>query len=299
MLNSIYKINSLGWIVEKYINSRQYSELAESTKQRNNNLKRILNHPLPELNLSELAALPVDKINKPLFHFIAEARLTNYQASGRKGQVQVNREITFISCALRWAINYVFDLPISENPLSKFIKIKEIPNKRYVTDKEYDIQFSFAQQIADYLPPVFELTYLLALRGIETLDIKLSDCLEVGIRTHRRKGSKDNIILWSDRLRAAHKLALERHKQFTVLSIDSYLIVGFTGGQLSKSTLDDAMQRLKQLMKKKGLSHVFWSLHKLKSKAVSDSENKHIAGHRSEAMRQRYDVKIHTVKPVR
>jgi len=34
-------------------------------------------------------------------------------------------------------------------------------------------------------------------------------------------------------------------------------------------------------------------------KAVSDSENKDIAGYRSAEMKRRYDVKIHTMKPVR
>lgn len=144
-----------------------------------------------------------------------------------------------------------------------------------------------------------EITYLTASRGIETLDIKLFDCTDVGIKTTRRKGSRDNIILWSPRLIEAKNQALALHKCRKILAIDPYLIPGFSGGVMAKSTLDAAFQRLKNLMEARGLGSVYFSLHLLKAKGVSDSEDKRIAGHVTEAMRQRYDVKIHEHKPAR
>jgi len=292
--------NTLGWIVKEYMNSRQYKELATSSQKRNKNLKKILNHAI-KINGQDktLSDLHIKDVSKPLFQSLAEKRLIQYQENGRKGTVQVNREITFISASISWATNYVPNLGITGNPLAGFTKITEEVDDRYVTDKEYDEQLAEAKHITDYLAPVFELTYLLATRGIETLDIKVSDCTSEGIRTHRRKGSKDNIIEWSTRLRAAYELAMTRHKNIKVLPIDSYLIAGFSGGKLAKSTLDDAMQRLKKRMKGKGLENVYWSLHKLKSKGVSDSTDKTIAGHKTEAMRQKYDKKVHTKKPAK
>lgn len=59
------------------------------------------------------------------------------------------------------------------------------------------------------------------------------------------------------------------------------------------------MQRLKRKMAKKGLDDVYWSLHKLKSKGISDSKDKTIAGHKTEAMRQKYNTKIHIKKPAK
>jgi len=41
-------------------------------------------------------------------------------------------------------------------------------------------------------------------------------------------------------------------------------------------------------------SLMYWTLHDLKRKGISDSENKHIGGHKTEAMRQRYIVKNET-----
>ena len=41
-------------------------------------------------------------------------------------------------------------------------------------------------------------------------------------------------------------------------------------------------------------SPLYWTLHDLKRKGISDSENKRIGGHKSESMRQRYNVKTET-----
>jgi hypothetical protein len=57
------------------------------------------------------------------------------------------------------------------------------------------------------------------------------------------------------------------------------------------------MKRLKQKMVLKGLGDVYW--HLLKSKAVSDAEDKRIAGHKTEAMRERYNTKLESYKPAR
>lgn len=83
---------------------------------------------------------------------------------------------------------------------------------------------------------------------------------------------------------------------------------GVRGPKLLKSTLDEAMQRLKALMTKESCeshwirsngqddnnSPLYWTLHDLKRKGISDSENKRIGGHKTEAMRQRYNVKTET-----
>ena len=98
---------------------------------------------------------------------------------------------------------------------------------------------------------------------------------------------------------AAYEQALSRHKIIKIIPIDPYLIAGFSGEQFNKSAFDDAMQRLKAHMEEKGLSDTYWTLHKLKSKDISDSKDKHIAGHKTEQMRQKYDTKVHTKKPVK
>ena len=61
---------------------------------------------------------------------------------------------------------------------------------------------------APYLPLVMELGYLCRLRGIETLNLTEAQETPDGIRTNRRKGSRDNVVAWSPRLRAVWNSAM-------------------------------------------------------------------------------------------
>jgi len=59
-----------------------------------------------------------------------------------------------------------------------------------------------------YLWIVLELAYLLRLRGIEANTPANAHGDEEGVRTNRRKGSRDNLVLWSPRLRASWDAAV-------------------------------------------------------------------------------------------
>ena len=54
-----------------------------------------------------------------------------------------------------------------------------------------------------YLGYVMELAYLCRLRGIEAVTLTDANELEDGVQTNRRKGSRDNVVRWTPRLRAA------------------------------------------------------------------------------------------------
>ena len=283
------KLHTLRWVMEQYMTSRQYSELAPNTRRRNEKLQVILQQPI-EINgqPDELGNLHVLDVDKPLFNAIKEKRFKLRQEMGQKGNVQTNREISLISSALSWAVNYIPGLGIDINPLLGIKKLAEQPNTRYVTDEEYQTQFAIAvEEKNSVLPLLFELAYLTAARGIEVINLKVSDCTEEGIYIRRTKGSKDNIILWSPRLKQAYVDALERHKKHKILPIDPPLLISRDSCPCTSSGINSAMQRLKRKMEKRGLAHIYWHLHLLKSKGVSDAENDRIAGHKSEAMRER------------
>lgn len=185
------------------------------------------------------------------------------------------------------------------NPLRGYKKLKETACSRYVTEEDYLLQYNLAGTIRAYLQPMIELTYLLATRGVETLDIRLSDCTEDGIRTYRRKGSRDNIIEWSERLQQAYESALTLHKNYNITTRDSYLLCKPDGSKLAKSTVNAAFQELKRKMEQDGFKDSYWSLHMIKAKGVSGAQDKRIAGHVTEAMRQRYDRKVPIRKPAK
>lgn len=58
-----------------------------------------------------------------------------------------------------------------------------------------------------YLAPAMELAYLMRLRRVEILDLQRSDCSPQGVRARRAKGSREQIVEWSERLRAATAIA--------------------------------------------------------------------------------------------
>ncbi len=292
--------NTIGWIVDQYMASRQFRDLSPESQRRAYQLSRITEHTLKINGIaSTLAHLHIHNLSQPLMHQIADKRLDNYQNAGRKGVVQVNREVTFLSTALSWACNYITDLGVTTNPLRGFKKLKEQGSDRYVTEAEYRLQYDAAFSIRAWLPPLLELTYLTATRGIETLDIRLSDCTEEGIRIYRRKGSRDNLIRWSERLRAAYESALALHDKSAQKTTDPHLLCQRNGEALARATAHAAMQQLKQALAASHPDHKFWNLHALKARGVSDSKDKTIAGHVTEAMRNRYDRSLPAHDPVR
>ncbi len=71
------------------------------------------------------------------------------------------------------------------------------------------------------------------------------------------------------------------------------------GQKLTESAIRSAMRRLKQRMEEAGLGDIFWNLHDLKRKGISDAEDDRIGGHKTEAMRNRYKVVVEKFKPPR
>jgi len=253
--------NTIGWMIEQYLESRQFRDLSPGSQRGTRSILGILDHPVKiDGQPATLRDLGIHTITKPVARRLSDRRLEMYQQQGKKGTATVNRQITLLATAWRWAEQHLDGIP-PDNPW-RIRKFRETPNKRYVTDDEYRLQHQIAAQVSDYLPVLFELTYLTATRGVEAINIKLSDIdpdrETGGIHIHRRKGSRDNII-----------------------------------------ELQTAMQRLRKTMQQKGLSEVYWNLHLLKSKAVSDAQDDRIAGHKSEAMRQRYNTKTTRHKPAR
>ena len=290
---------SLRWIVESYLDSRQFKDLASGTQGRVSAFKRVLDHPVTVGGVRRtLGDLRAPDITMPMARRLADKRLADYQARGRKGEVQVNHEIGLLATSVAWAMQFLDHTGLTSNPFN-IPKFKAPKNERYVTDEEYELQARISGEVAPWLPVAYELAYLLAARGAEVISLKLSDVTEAGIDVTRLKGSRSNTILWSERLRAAYQAARALHVGAKVTLLDPPLVVSATGRAITASGLQSAMQRVKRLMTERGVGGVYWNLHLLKAKGVSDAANKRIAGHRSEAMRDRYNVKRETMEPVR
>lgn len=163
-----------------------------------------------------------------------------------------------------------------------------------------------------YLWCVMEIGYLCRLRGIETVTLSDANELEMGVLTNRRKGSRDNIVRWSPRLRTAWNAAktmrdeIWAKRSFPVppSPAQRHLIVASHGGTLQKSSLDTAWQRFITEAIKEGVvaSEQRFGLHDLKRRGITDTlgtraDKQEASGHRDESMMDVYDLSLPVVSP--
>ncbi len=164
----------------------------------------------------------------------------------------------------------------------------------------------------EYLASVMELAYLCRLRGIEVVTLTDANELEEGLLTNRRKGSRDNIVRWTPRLRAVwdgakaiRARAWERRKSpVPIAASKRYIIVASHGGPLRKTSLDTAWQRFITLAIADGEigAEDRFALHDLKRRGITDTsgtraDKQEASGHRDAKMMDVYDYSLPVVAP--
>jgi site-specific recombinase XerC len=164
----------------------------------------------------------------------------------------------------------------------------------------------------EYLGYVMELAYLCRLRGIEVVTLTDANELESGILTNRRKGSRDNIVRWTPRLRKAWdhakayraKVWAKRKTAIPIAPSRRPIIVASHGGPLRKSSLDTAWQRFITLALADEIitPEQRFALHDLKRRGITDTagtraDKQEASGHRDPKMMDVYDHSVPTVSP--
>lgn len=196
---------------------------------------------------------------------------------------RANHELRYLRRIFSWA--YERDL-LASNPARGVKALKESSRSRYVTEAEYIAFLRFVAPRYPYLIPICELAYLCRLRLSEVLDLRRENIREDGLFAARRKGSKDALTGWTDRLRAAVQSALSLHGPIASV----YLLPGASRGRMLESTVQTAWQRA--MVDWASLGNERWTIHDLKRAGVSDAKGDKLAasGHRSAAMLKVYDV---------
>lgn len=164
----------------------------------------------------------------------------------------------------------------------------------------------------EYLAIVMELAYLCRLRGIEVVTLTDANELDEGILTNRRKGSRDNIVRWTPRLRAVWdgakalraKTWESRKTLIPTAPSKRFIIVASHGGPLRKTSLDTAWQRFITLAIADGNidPEDRFALHDLKRRGITDTtgtraDKQEASGHRDPKMMDVYDLSIPVVSP--
>ena len=292
LINDKPKENSFSWLIDKFIKSSRFIKLASGTQKKYLTSKRVLEQEI-KLNGTSitLGQLQVNLITRPFMHEIMDKRLNDYKERGLKGEAMINYEVALLSSAVTWGLNHVSKLDLVVNPLIGIEKIKAPKNERYVTHAEYNKQYNLASPL---LRAFFEVCYLCACRSIEVRNLTDNSIQGDKLLIKRTKGSKDTYIKISPRLKKALDSAKGLRKDSKIIEINNNrsLFCNKQGYALSRGYFKAEMAKLKKLM-----GAEYWTMHLLKSKGLSDSKNKDIAG-LTEEMKRRYNTKIQTFDAV-
>lgn len=306
---------TVGHVMDQYHKSTKFTALSEGTKKGYRHQKGLVEAYMTKKGVT------LDKMLVSRLSVAAIQRVVESIASGQNGErpmpTKANHLHRYLSLVFSWGVQHGY---CQHNPAQGVAQAKERKQFKMPTPETYSRLVAFAQErgsrkahtegsVAPYLAPLMVITYLCRLRGIEAVTLTDANSSELGVICNRRKGSKDNVTEWNDDLRLAwedldslRKEAMGRHKRPVQLQADKRpLVVSQKGLPLTKSGLDSAWQRLMDLattgddpLLKPGEE---CTLHGLKHRGITDSENPEDGGHKSAAMRDRYDHRLPLVKP--
>lgn len=285
---------SIGWLYKKWMDhtpvggnqsSRAYKGLAAATQKRYDTIApSILDHQIKINGQDEpFRKIRCDQLTTPTLRKVLDKK---YLAG--ETPANLNNMKAMLGSMYKYGLQYLSELSeIKKSPtagLEKFIVQKRT---RYVTNSDYQVQYTIAGEIGlPHIQDYMELTYLLAARSVETSELKIGQAVEQGIIVIRTKKSLNTGIKWSPRLKAVWDRALSRHAS-THPDPTHNILTNKHGHQIAQSTIHDHWGLVREEMKKRNLSSIYFTAQNLKVKGVKDAENKAIAG-QSEAMQRYY-----------
>ncbi|GAA0721628.1 integrase [Dokdonella soli] len=163
-----------------------------------------------------------------------------------------------------------------------------------------------------YLWAVADIAYLCRLRGIEVVTLTDANATNEGVMTNRRKGSRDNVVTWTPRLRMAWDSLVERRDTIwrakrAVIPLraeDRPLVVAEDGAALRRGVLKTAWRRLMVAAVATGAitADQRFGMHAFKRRGITDTkgtkaDKQQASGHKSAAMVDVYDFEVPVVKP--
>ena len=300
------------WLSEQYHTSAKFKKLAKLT-QADYEYSRDVALGLKTATGGTFGKLEYARLRQPHIQRLVD-RLENEGTP-----TKANKVLRYLRLLFRWGLNRGL---CPHNPAQGVEAAQERKQRRLPTSEVYVALRDFARErgtrtahtegsVAPYLWLVMELGYLCRLRGIETITLTEANAEEDGLRTNRRKRSRDSLVEWTPRLRAVWDAALElrratiqRLKRPEMLRAqDRYVFLSQGGEPLSRSGLDSAWQRLIHMAIDENVitAEQRFGLHDLKRKGGTDAaggkgERQDALGV-SDAMMKVYDQSVPRVKP--
>jgi hypothetical protein len=303
---------TIAWMLAKFHDSTRFKEFSAATKRDYKVCRKIVEDFPTSIGI-KFGTIAVVRVGQPHVQRIHEKIVKQGHPS------KANHVLRYLRRTFKWAGPH---LGIKHNPAKGIEQAKERKRRRLPPPAVYDAVIGLARErgartahskgsVPPYLWMVAEIGYLCRLRGIETNTLVEAQGDSEGLRTDRRKGSRNNLVQWHPRLQAAWDAALayragviKRRRQPDQLHAENRVVfISEDGEPLSKSGLDSAWQRLIHLaIDEEVITEAQrFSLHDLKRKGITDTAGtgaeKQDAAGLTEQMMKVYDLSVPRVKP--
>lgn len=302
--------NSLDFVMRQFAASEKFKSLASATQDGYEKYRKVADS-FPTA-AGPLGSLAVRGLTAPLMQKVID------KIAAQGTPTKANALLRYLRRMFRWAKNRGF---CETNPCAGLEQAKERQQRRLPDDRAMVGIVAFAKArgdytahregaLAPYLWQMVEIMYLCRLRGIEALTLADDAELPEGLMTNRVKGSRDNIVAWTPRLRAAWDAAKARRDEIfarhrlpvPLHAKDRRVFVNQTGGPLAKSTFDSAFQRMMKMAIAEGVivDAQRFGPHDLKRKGITDTkgtrgEKQQASGHKAQQMLDVYDFDVPVV----
>lgn len=313
--------STLRWLCAEFARSPQFAALAAGTRKDYTYCAGVLcEWPTRAGKVGDLVAA---RLTRPLIQRLVDAIAagTERDAAGvliptPSKAAHVRR---YLSRVWEWGANRGHVPPTNpaagvDQPTER--KQRRLPDAATMTAV---IQFAYARgqlghgvegALPSYLWAVAEIAYLCRLRGIEVVTLAESAATAAGLRTNRRKGSRDNIVTWTPRLRAAWSALITRRDEIwrrkrlpvPIHADQRAVVVGRDGRRLARAGLSTAWQDFMTAAVAAGVikQEQRFGLHDLKRKGITDTagtraDKQDASGHRSAGMLDVYDLSVPVV----
>ena len=279
IVNEINGKFTMNDIIDKFIVSKQFTkDIKDSTRSDYEDCIRTLRKVFGK-------AEP-QAITSPVIQKFMDKR-------GETSEHRANREKFVLSLIWRWGIarGHIKN----PDPTTVVRNFKSNKRDRYVTDEEYNAVYQVSSTL---IQVAMEISYLCAARQGDVLDLKWEDITDEGIFIEQNKTGKQQIKLWTPRLKDAINKAKNLHNN----SVASLYVIHNRKGQ--KYTASGFKTIWKRYRDKAGLKENF-TFHDLKAKGISDYEEgdkQLFSGHKSRTQMEQYNRvpdKVLTIKKKR
>ena len=273
---------TLSSLLRKFHDSPKFARLAERTRKDYEAYRKAIDGH--KIRAGTVGGMELSRLSAPWFRALFD--------SMHETPTKANHWLRYLRRVFRWGIQAGI---ARANPLTG---VEGLQERKLAKMPSKPAHAAFLARIDGWLLAACELAYLCRLRRVEVITLMESAETDAGIVSNRRKGSRDNVTKWSPRLRSAWDLAIrERDARWQKLRMavpmraeDRPVFVNRQGARMTEDGFSTAFTRAMDAFVEAGGER--FSIHGLKHRGITDSADKRAGGHRTEAMRQRYDHEL-------